>query len=120
MSASIVYGRFINVLRGLGDNTTTGLADLLAVDELLIFIQDATEAPDGMVRVVDVVRSGRFGTPPTVIKRLQEMEAAGLIEAKVAKDRRAKSLSLSRTGQARLRDRGAKMRKIVQEMAAAT
>lgn len=118
MSASMVYGRFLNVLRGLGDNTTNGLADLLAVDELLAFIQEAGAASDSIVRVVDVVRTGRFGTPPTVIKRLQEMEAAGWIEAKVAKDRRAKSLSLSRTGLARLRDRAATMRKLVLEAAA--
>ncbi len=117
MSASVVYGRFINVLRGLGDDTTNGLTDLLAVDEVLAFIQDASAASGSIVRVVDVVRSGRFGTPPTVIKRLQEMETAGWIEAKVAKDRRAKSLSLSRAGLARLRDRGTTMRKLVQEMA---
>jgi hypothetical protein len=118
MSASVVYGRFLNVLRGLGDNTPTGLADLLAVDELLVFIQETGGASDSIVRVVDVVRAGRFGTPPTVIKRLQEMEAAGWIEAKVAKDRRAKSLSLSRAGLARLRDRATMMRKLVQEAAA--
>lgn len=117
MSASLIYSRFINVLRGLGDDTTNGLSDLLAVDELLVFIQNANAGSGSIVRVVDVVRSGRFGTPPTVIKRLQEMEAAGLIESKVAQDRRAKSLSLSRTGLARLRDRGTAMRKLVQEMA---
>lgn len=117
MSASMVYGRFLNVLRGLGDNTTTGLADTLAVDELLAFIQEASAASGSIVRVVDVVRAGRFGTPPTVIKRLQEMEAAGWIEAKVANDRRAKSLRLSRAGQARLRDRAMMMRKLVAEAA---
>lgn len=118
MSASVAYSRFLNILRGLGDNTTNGLADLLAVDELLVFIQESGGAADNIVRVVDVVRAGRFGTPPTVIKRLQEMEAAGWIEAKVAKDRRAKSLSVSRAGLARLRDRAATMRKLVQEAAA--
>ncbi len=119
MTASIVYSRFLNVLRGLSDNTTSGLADMLAVDELMAFIHEGNATSDSIVRVVDVVRAGRFGTPPTVIKRLQEMEAAGWIEAKVAKDRRAKSLSVSRAGLARLRDRAATMRKLVQEAASA-
>ena len=118
MSAPIVYSRFLNILRSLGDNTTTGLADLLAIDELLAFIHEGSAASDSIVRVVDVVRAGRFGTPPTVIKRLQEMEAAGWIESQVAKDRRAKSLNVSRAGLARLRDRAATMRKLVLEAAA--
>jgi len=109
----IQYTRFLNVLRGLGGDSTVGLADLLATDEILAFIFEGTSAKGSIVRVVDIVRTHRFGTPPTVIKRLQKLEADGLIEAKEAEDRRAKSLTLSKNGVARLRERATAMRKLV-------
>lgn len=112
----LAYTRFLNMLRALGEPmSTTGLSDILAIDELLTFIYDGTVVADRVVRVVDVARTNRFGTPPTVIKRLQDMEAAGWIETEVATDRRAKSLRVSKTGLQRLNDRADMMRKLVMQ-----
>lgn len=113
MSSPVLYARFLGDLRNLGGDSTMGLVDLLATDEILALILEGSSVKGGIVRVVDIVRTNRFGTPPTVIKRLQKLEADGLIESKVAEDRRARSLTLSKSGVARLRERSVVMRKLV-------
>lgn len=100
------FVRFTNGLHKLYAEQPTECAE---VDALLAHLCEQTEASKP-VRITDLVRAGRFGTLPTLSKRLREMEARGLIRMRTGVDRRTHLVELAAGGEAVLGSRGRLMR----------
>lgn len=86
--------RLSRVLRDAGARCGLGTVDRASMS-ILEFIGDL-EASGTTVQVKTVVESGLFGTPPTVLHRLVQLENAGWIERYVdPDDGRARRLVLT-------------------------
>lgn len=100
------FVRFTNGLQKLYAEQPTECAE---VDALLAHVCEQNEASKA-VRITDLVRAGRFGTLPTLSKRLREMEGRGLIRVRTGVDRRTHLVELAAGGDAVLESRGKLMR----------
>ena len=69
------------------------------------------------LRVTDLVRAERFGTLPTVNRRLREMMARGLIEMVPGTDRRTRIVCVSAKGEQMLENRAALLREAAASVA---
>lgn len=105
------FVRFTNLVQKLYAEQSTESAE---VDALLahIFEQNEARVP---VCITDLVRADRFGTLPTLSKRLQEMEKRGLIKVTTGADRRTRLVEVARGGMDVLENRA----KLLAEAAAA-
>lgn len=105
------FVRFTNLVQKLYAERSTESAE---VDALLahIFEQNEARVP---VCITDLVRADRFGTLPTLSKRLQEMEKRGLIKVTTGADRRTRLVEVARGGMDVLENRA----KLLAEAAAA-
>jgi hypothetical protein len=63
--------------------------------------------------VTTLVHQQCFGAPPTILRRIKELSAAGLIESYVGKDKRQRCLRVSLKGEAYLAECSALLRRAV-------
>ena len=84
-------------------------AEYVAMDALLAYVCEANQM-DVPVRVTDLVRLERFGTLPTLNRRLKNMTARGLVEMVVGDDRRTRLIRVSPAGEAMLDNRASLLR----------
>lgn len=105
------FVRFTNLVQTLYAEQSTECAE---VDSLLahIYEQNETKVP---VCITDLVRADRFGTLPTLSKRLQDMEKRGLIKVTTGSDRRTRLVEVAKGGAELLENRA----KLLSEAAAA-
>ncbi len=105
------FVRFTNLVQKLYAEQSTESAE---VDALLahIYEQNESRVP---VCITDLVRADRFGTLPTLSKRLQDMEKRGLIKVTTGSDRRTRLVEVGRGGMELLENRA----KLLTEAAAA-
>lgn len=95
------FVRFINLLQKLYAEQPGECAE---VDALVAHIHEQNQARKP-VRITDLVRADRFGTLPTLSKRLQQMEKRGLIKVNTGTDRRTRLVELAAAGTALLESR---------------
>ena len=84
-------------------------SECVAMDALLAYAWEANQT-NVPVRVTDLVRLERFGTLPTINRRLKDMVARGLIEMVVGEDRRTRLVRVSARGEAMLDNRASLLR----------
>jgi hypothetical protein len=86
--------RFINMMHLLYSEHPSECAE---VDALLshIYARNAERVP---VCITDLVRANRFGTLPTLSRRLHDMERRGLIAVRTGSDRRTRLIELAQGG----------------------
>ena len=77
-----------------------------AADSLLAYLYEAEHVGQA-IRVTDLVRAERFGTLPTVNRRLKELTAGGLVEMAVGTDRRTRVVRVTPKGERVLENRNA-------------
>jgi len=95
------FVRFTNLVQKLYAEQSTESAE---VDALLAHIYEQNEAREP-VCITDLVRADRFGTLPTLSKRLQDMEKRGLIKVTTGTDRRTRLVEVAAGGIALLDNR---------------
>lgn len=105
------FVRFTNLVQKLYAEQSTESAE---VDALLSHIYEQNEAKVP-VCITDLVRADRFGTLPTLSKRLQDMEKRGLIMVSTGSDRRTRLVEVAQGGMDLLENRA----KLLAEAAAA-
>ncbi|MBU3693208.1 MAG: hypothetical protein FGM40_00035 [Rhodocyclaceae bacterium] len=95
---------FVNFTNAIQDFYAGQPAGAAEDDALLAWIcaQNALQQP---VRITDLVRTGRFGTLPTLHRRLRLLAGAGFLTLVVGPDRRTRMVSVSPVGLARLDSR---------------
>ncbi len=103
MSKPIPYAKFLYILNELSkeraDPEFDGCEDILA----FMYIKDLEGK---QAKITDLVQSLRFGTGPTVHRKVATLEARGLISVAQSKtDGRAKDLRCTSKGLAVLKDR---------------
>jgi len=88
------FVRFTNLVQKLYAEQSTECAE---VDALLahIYAQNESNVP---VCITDLVRAERFGTLPTLSKRLQDMEKRGLVKISTGTDRRTRLVQVAAGG----------------------
>lgn len=106
------FVRFTNLVQQLYAEQPAECAE---VDALVAHICEQNEVQTP-VRITDLVRADRFGTLPTLSKRLQEMEKRGLIKVVTGNDRRTRLVELAPAGTALLESRA----RLLSEAAAAS
>lgn len=100
------FVRFTNLVQQLYAQQSTESAE---IDALLahVYEQNESHVP---VCITDLVRADRFGTLPTLSKRLQEMEKRGLVSITTGSDRRTRLVEVAAGGVALLESRAALLR----------
>ncbi|NBU59799.1 MAG: hypothetical protein EBS23_08595 [Betaproteobacteria bacterium] len=95
------FVRFTNLVQKLYAEQS---ADCAEVDALLahIYTQNEAQVP---VCITDLVRAERFGTLPTLSKRLQDMERRDLITVMTGTDRRTRLVQVGPGGMQVLENR---------------
>ncbi|MCF8192010.1 MAG: hypothetical protein K9J04_04005 [Burkholderiales bacterium] len=105
------FVRFTNLVQKLYAEQPAASAE---VDSLLAHIYEQNDARVP-VCITDLVRAERFGTLPTLSKRLQDMEKRGLIKVATGADRRTRLVEVASGGVEVLENRA----KLLSEAAAA-
>jgi len=103
-----MFVEFTNVIQAFYAELPPGAAE---DDALLAWIY-ARNHQQRPVRVTDLVRAGRFGTLPTLHKRLRALDDAGLLETAVGPDRRTRLVVVSAAGVSRLDSRSAMLQQV--------
>ena len=103
MSKPPAYAKFLNLLSNLKKNESDPEFD--GCDEVLAYIaiQESSGTP---AKITDLVQSLQFGTGPTVHRKINLLEARGLIKITPSStDGRAKDLTISTKGSEHLKNR---------------
>jgi len=100
------YVQFANLLHKFYAEQPAASAE---IDATLSFAYEAEQAGNPL-RVTDLVRAERFGTLPTVNRRLKDMVARGLIEMPAGADRRTRLIRVLPAGERLLENRAALLR----------
>jgi hypothetical protein len=104
---------FVNFTNRVQQLYATHPAESVEVDALLTHLHEQNQS--GVpVCITDLVRADRFGTLPTLSKRLHEMEARGLIRVTPGADRRTRLVTVDQAGLQLLDERAALLREALE------
>jgi len=101
-----MFVQFTNAVHTFYASEPSGAAE---DDALMAWVQDHNQRSIP-VRVTDLVRLERFGTLPTLNRRLKNMTARGLVEMVVGDDRRTRLIRVSPAGETMLDNRASLLR----------
>jgi|GEM_PF-1269692 len=103
MPKSPAYARWLNAMAIARKESSD--AEFEGCEEILAFMS-IKEASNEPVKITDLVQSLRFGTGPTVHRKVSTLSERGLIKVSASKtDGRAKNLVLTKVGEDLLKER---------------
>lgn len=115
-TSNYAYVRFLNLMRALQKGKHIGDYHPQAI-AILAWISENV-ASNQMITITNLVNRQDFGSLPTVLRRLAELQKAGLITYGSCSDRRLKSVVLTQSGEMLLKSYSEAMAKAVLDPAA--